>query len=156
LPYTLSVLGDGGERERLERETSSIPELARRVRWHGIVPDAGRYFPAFDLFILSSRTEGTPIALFEAMAAGVPIIATTVGGVPDMLSAAEALLIPPEDPAALAQAIQLVYDDPAAAAARARAAQARLNAEFAFEPWLARYEALYHRLQPKNRESIHQ
>jgi glycosyltransferase involved in cell wall biosynthesis len=156
LPYTLSILGDGGERERLERETSSIPKLARRVNWHGIVPDAGRYFPAFDLFILSSRTEGTPIALFEAMAAGVPIIATTVGGVPDMLSAAEALLIPPEDPSALAQAIQLVYDDPPGAAARALAARARLDAEFAFEPWLGRYEALYRRLQPKNRELIYQ
>jgi glycosyltransferase involved in cell wall biosynthesis len=152
LPYTLSILGDGRERAGLEEGLAASPELAQRVRWHGIVADAGRYFPAFDLYLLSSRTEGTPIALFEAMAAGIPIATTNVGGVPDVVSTGEALLVPPEDPAALARAIRIVYDDPAAAATRARAARARLNAEFAFEPWIDRYDTIYRSLQPQTKE----
>lgn len=153
-PYTLSILGDGRERVRLESELARAPELARRVRWHGLVMDAGRYFPAFDLFVLSSRTEGTPIALFEAMAAGVPVIATRVGGVPEVVSPGEALLIPPEDPLALARAIREVRDDPAAAAGRARAARARLGTEFAAGPWIERYDMIYRHIQPTNRQLI--
>jgi glycosyltransferase involved in cell wall biosynthesis len=147
LPSATSFLGDGPERLRLERITSAS-ELAWRVRWHGAVPDAGRYITAFDLFVSSSRTEGMPIALFEAMAAGVPIIATGVGGVPEMLTAREALLIPPDDPEALALAVQAVYDDPHAAAVRARAARVRLLSEFAMDRCLERYEALYRELRP--------
>jgi glycosyltransferase involved in cell wall biosynthesis len=83
------------------------------------------------------------MALFEAMAAGVPIVATGVGGVPDVVGASEALLVPPEDPDALAAALRDTYDDPAAAAARAAAARRRLEADFGIEPWVARYEAIY-------------
>ena len=72
-------------------------------------------FPAFDVFVLSSRTEGTPIALFEAMAAGIPVVASAVGGVPDVVSSREALLVNPEDPAALAAAITETLENPAAA-----------------------------------------
>ncbi len=57
LPYTASILGAGRDRVRLER-TISATELAWRIRWHGTVPDAGRLLTAFDLFVLSSRTEG--------------------------------------------------------------------------------------------------
>src|SRR5207244_2094763 len=80
--------------------------------WHGTLHDAARLFPAFDVFVLSSRTEGTPIVLFEAMASEVPVVATRVGGVPDILSAAEAALVPPNDPVALAAELRAVYRDP--------------------------------------------
>ncbi|HMV34112.1 MAG TPA: glycosyltransferase, partial [Gemmatimonadales bacterium] len=80
------VVGDGAEREVLRQQAAALG-VAGRVRWAGLVPEAGRYFPAFDCYVLSSRTEGTPIALFEAMAASVPIVTTRVGGVPDVVGA---------------------------------------------------------------------
>jgi glycosyltransferase involved in cell wall biosynthesis len=113
------------------------------VRWLGNVAEAARLFAAFDVFALSSRTEGTPIVLFEAMAACTPIVASAVGGVPDVVSPAEALLVTADDPAALAQAIRSVYADPAAAAHRARLAHERLASDFAPGPWLERYERIY-------------
>ena len=104
---------------------------------------AARQFAAFDVFVLSSHTEGTPIVLFEAMAAGVPIVASRVGGVPDVVSSAEAVLVPPGDPVALAEAIRSIYRDDAAARARAQRARGRLLADFTVPPWITRYDAIY-------------
>ena len=144
LPVVVSIVGEGRMREGLRSRLDGLG-LNARVQKHGAVPDAGRLFAAFDVFVLSSRTEGTPIVLFEAMAAGVPIVTTAVGGVPDVVSAGEAILVPSDDPAALAGGIRSVYSDPAAAAERARRAHARL-AEFTVPQWVARYDAVYRKL----------
>jgi glycosyltransferase involved in cell wall biosynthesis len=138
----LSVVGDGAERERVRALADSLG-VSGRISWHGMVPDAGALVGAFDALLLSSRTEGTPIVLFEAMAAGTPIIATRVGGVPDVVRPSEAALVPPEDPGAIAGVVQTLRLDGAAAAQRAVAARARLVGEFAVEPWLDRYERVY-------------
>lgn len=142
LPVHLSVVGNGPGRLSLAARMAELG-LERRVRWHGIVPEAGGLFSAFDTFVLSSRTEGTPIVLFEAMATGIPIVATCVGGVPDVLSLAEAALVPPDDPAALAAAIRAIYHNPAVARERAHRARARLLRDFGVAPWVGRYEAIY-------------
>jgi glycosyltransferase involved in cell wall biosynthesis len=144
-PVALSMLGDGGARSRLLARAQSLG-LQQRVTWHGTVPEAARYFRAFDVFVLSSRTEGTPIVLFEAMAAGVPIVAAAVGGVPGVVSESEAWLVPPDDPRALAEAVRRVLDD-AHAKARADAARRRLEREFSLRPWLDKYESLYRSLR---------
>lgn len=137
----VAFVGDGP----LRKEVEDGAKLNRgiKIRCHGMIPDAGRLFSAFDLFVLSSRTEGTPIALFEAMEASIPIVASAVGGVPDVVSTDEAMLVPPEDPKALGSAIRLVRSDAAAAAERARRARLRLLRDFAVSPWLDRYDALY-------------
>ena len=145
LPLFASVVGDGGMRASLQAQARDL-RLNGRIRWQGVVPDGARVLTAFDVCVLSSRTEGTPMALFEAMAAGVPVVATAVGGVPDVISSREAVLIPPNDPAALAGAIRGVYRDPAAARERARAAQTRVERDFSVAPWLERYEAIYRRV----------
>lgn len=137
-----AIVGDGAERDALVAQAVALG-IGDRVRWCGVHPDAGALFAAFDAFALSSRTEGIPIVLFEAMAAGVPIVATGVGGVPEVVRETDALLVPPEDPATLADALRRVRRDPVGAAARARSAARRLHECFALDPWLARYESLY-------------
>jgi glycosyltransferase involved in cell wall biosynthesis len=142
LPVNVSVMGSGREQRSLAARARRLG-VARLVHWHGAVPDAARYFAAFDVFALSSRTEGTPIVLFEAMAAGVPIVATQVGGVPDVVLPVEAALVAPDDPFALAVAIRAAYCNPTAARERAERARTRLRRDFAMPPWLERYAAIY-------------
>jgi glycosyltransferase involved in cell wall biosynthesis len=137
-----SIIGDGPDRRNLEQLALALG-VAARVRFHGGVPDAGRMMRAFDVFVLSSRTEGTPIVLFEAMAAGVPVVATRVGGVPDVVSDQEALLVGSEDPVALGSAIAAALQEERQAAARADAARSVLHGRFAVGAWLDEYERLY-------------
>jgi len=136
------LVGDGRAREQLQAMASRLG-LVDRIVWSGTVPEAGRLFPAFDTFVLSSRTEGTPIVLFEAMATEVPLVVTAVGGVPDIVSAAEALLVPPDDPGALAAAIRAVQTKPESARERARQALHRLRLEHSLSTWVARYDEVF-------------
>jgi glycosyltransferase involved in cell wall biosynthesis len=136
------LVGDGAERARLVARARELG-VHERVHWAGARPDAGRLFAAFDGFALSSRTEGTPMVLFEAIDAGVPVVATAVGGVPDVVGPDEAWLVPPEDPAALARALDELRGDPGGAARRVSAARARLAERYGLEPWLDAYERIY-------------
>ncbi|HEY2379386.1 MAG TPA: glycosyltransferase [Gemmatimonadaceae bacterium] len=135
-------LGDGPLSTTL-RERAAHLGLGQRISWTGSVPNAGRLLSAFDVFVLSSRTEGTPMVILEAMAAEVPIIATRVGGVPDVLAAGTALLVSPDSPSELGKAIRAVLTDRGAAMSRARAARRRLDAEYRADVWADRYENIY-------------
>jgi glycosyltransferase involved in cell wall biosynthesis len=94
-------------------------------------------FAAFDVFVVSYRTEGSPIVLFEALAGGVPIVATRVGGAADVVSPAKAALVCADDPAALAAEIRAAHRRAPTAQGRARLAR-----DFSVTPWLKRYEAI--------------
>lgn len=141
-PFKAIFIGDGPDRRMLQEKIAAFG-LESSVRWPGVVPDAASVFAAFDVFVLSSRTEGIPIVLLEAMRANVPIVATRVGGVPEMLDDTEALLVPSDQPFALAAAIASVRDDAEAARTRAQAARTRLERDFSVDPWVARYDAVY-------------
>lgn len=145
------VIGEGRIRQDLQLQAEELG-ISGRVQWAGFVPEAGRYMKALDVFVLSSRTEGTPIALFEAMAAGVPVVATRVGGVPDVVSDREAVLVPPEEPDALAAAIHEVLGDPRAADHRAHGARQRLRTEFGPEAWVEQYDRVYGAAMARARE----
>jgi len=145
LGFTVSVIGDGAAGDGL-RDRARQLGVADRIRWHGLIPDAARLYSAFDGFVLSSRTEGTPMALFEAISAGVPVIATRVGGVPDVVGPDEALLVAPEQPAELAAAIRTALRDSGAAKARAAKAKDRMLREFSASTWIERHLELYHGL----------
>ena len=136
------VIGDGGLLSQLEARARA-PDLEGRVRFAGVVRGAGRYMRALDIFVLSSRTEGTPIALLEAVSAGIPVVATRVGGVPDVVSEAEAVLVDPERPDDIAAAIESVLEDPGAARLRADQARSRLLEEFSPGEWIAKYDEVY-------------
>jgi len=140
--WRLSMVGDGPERDRL-REQGEKLGIGHRVTWHGAVEDAGSLIGAFDAFVLSSRTEGTPIALFEAMYAGIPVVATRVGGVPDVVTSAHALLVPPEHPRMIAQALEEIARGRSAATQRSALARERLLHSFGAAPWLAAVDAIY-------------
>jgi glycosyltransferase involved in cell wall biosynthesis len=140
----LVVMGRGPEEQAVRARAQQLG-ISARIKWCGVVENAERYFAAFDVFVLSSRTEGTPMVLLEAMSYQLPIVATAVGGIPDVLDREQALLVERANPAALASAIASVFSDPAASRQRAQKAQARLTA-FAPEPWLRSYESLYRQL----------
>jgi glycosyltransferase involved in cell wall biosynthesis len=152
LPWDAVIIGEGGERAALEARAAALG-LTGRVHWLGLVPDAGRAMAAFDGFVLSSRTEGTPIALLEAMAAAVPTVATTVGGVPDVISDGEAWLVPPASPGRLAGALRELLTAPGLAAGRGRAGRERLLQGHGGGPWLDRHEALYRSLLDRDRRA---
>jgi glycosyltransferase involved in cell wall biosynthesis len=142
LPLQASIIGDGRERAALQRLAHRLA-IEQKITWHGVIPNAASFLPAFDLLVLSSRTEGTPIVLFEAMDAGVPIVATSVGGVPDVLSPDAALLVAPEDLHAFSEAIKAVWGTPDQAHRRALAARRRLNVQFAAPSWVMQYGRVY-------------
>ena len=143
------VIGEGPERTGLEARAGDLG-LQARIRWLGMVPGAGRLMAAFDAFVLSSRTEGTPVALLEAMAAGVATVASAVGGVPDVVSEREAWLVAPESPQRLAVALRALLGDGREAAARSAAARERLLQERAPGPWISLHESLYHSLPSRD------
>jgi glycosyltransferase involved in cell wall biosynthesis len=146
VPVVASIVGDGPLRASLERSVRRMG--LSDVRFHGALSGASRLFPAFDVFVLSSRTEGTPMVLFEALASHVPIIATEVGGVPDVVDSRTALLVRPEDPIELSEAILAVRKDRRTAQERADEGAIRLRERFGEEAWLDRYEGVYASVRP--------
>lgn len=142
---TFSFVGDGPDRPQLERRARDL-ENGADVRFHGTLDLAARLLPAFDVLVLSSRTEGTPVVLLEGMACGVPLVVTAVGGVPAVVGDSEALAVPPQQPEALARAISTCLSDESGARVRAANAKRRLESEFAVEPWLEKYESVYRRV----------
>jgi glycosyltransferase involved in cell wall biosynthesis len=140
--WHLSFIGEGDEFDRLRQQAATL-RIADRIAWHGHIANAGSLLAAFDAFVLSSRTEGTPIALFEAMNAGVPIVATRVGGVPDVVSSSHALLVPAEQPGKIAQALSEIERDPSAAIDRSMRARKRLLDSFSLATWLGAIDAVY-------------
>lgn len=146
----VAVIGDGPSRAALEEQARALP-CRDRIHFLGGREHAGRLFSAFDLFVLSSRSEGMPIVIFEAVSAGVPIVATSVGGIPEMLGKDEALLVPPEEPGALARAIEAARSPETDAGRLAERAAASVRERFALQPWLERYEAIYREILSEGR-----
>lgn len=136
LPVGGVMIGDGPLRPSLEA-------VDPKIRFLGSLDHAAPYFKALDCFVLSSRTEGTPIVLLEAMAAEVPIIATSVGGVADIVGNEEAVLVPSEDIGSMADAIRGLVATPQSARARTAAARRRVDGEFSLDPWIKRHTEIY-------------
>lgn len=108
---TSIVIGEGSSRKQLEDYISSSG-LTGKIFLTGFIPDAERYLKGFDVFVLPSLKEGLPYTILEAMAAGLPVVATDVGGIPDLVKNRETgFLVPPRDPNALAEALKSVMED---------------------------------------------
>ncbi|HML78001.1 glycosyltransferase [Geobacter sulfurreducens] len=142
----LALLGEGVERDALEAKIRELG-LTERVLLPGYVPDANRYLPLFRAFVLSSLTEGLPMVILEAMLAGVPIVATRVGGVPEVLQEGEAgVLVPAPSAGDLATGIKHIIADEAGARDMAAVARQRLEANYSAIAMAQKYQGIYDRL----------
>jgi glycosyltransferase involved in cell wall biosynthesis len=141
--FVLAVLGTGPLEEELKGRAAAAG-VAERVRWLGFRRDVADHIAAADVFCLSSVWEGVPLAAQEAILLGVPVVATAVGGMPELVDdAVTGRLVPPGDPAALAAALRQVLANETLRAAFAAGARARLEERFSTEKMLARLGAEY-------------
>ena len=114
------------------REQIAAAGLGKRITLAGEVEDAGALLADADLFVLASRHEGFGMAYAEALMRGLPVIGTTAGAIPSVVPRAAGALVPPDDPAALANALARLLRDPVA---RDRASAAALQAAARLPRW---------------------
>lgn len=143
----LALIGDGPERERLEAQSRQLG-LSERVHFTGFLSELETIYPDLDVVVNSSRNEGTPVALIEAMAAGIPVVATAVGGTSDLLQNGDlGDLVPPREPVTLAKAISSTLSrashHPELAAARGAKAREVVLEKYHSTRLVADIEALY-------------
>lgn len=146
-PDTLLLIGDGPERGRLERLVGEL-ELGDSVRFLGWRTDVSRILGAMDVFVLPSDSEGTSISLLEAMAAGRAVVATAVGGTPDVIGAGGAgRLVAPGDVEALADGLREVLGDAEHRRQLGRRGRDRVAERYSFEAMALAYQKLYEKLR---------
>lgn len=148
------VVGDGPERRRLERlaDQLGVSTMFLGHRANDEVPDL---LAAMDVLVLTSRFEGTPLAILEWMAAGKAIVASRVGGIPAIVEHdEEAVLVPPRDYVAFADEIARLLDNPGERRRLGEAAQRRQREHFRFEQTIARLENLYARLHTETMRDL--
>jgi glycosyltransferase involved in cell wall biosynthesis len=137
-----TIVGDGPLRDELTARVHAL-RLDGVVSFEGVVEDMPAVYAGLDVLALTSRHEGTPLVVLEAMACGVPIVATSVGGVPELLSADETgVLVAPGEPAAVAHALLALLDERWRREAMGVAARARAVARFALRAHVASTAAL--------------
>lgn len=151
------VLGDGELRAELERVVRSLG-LERSVVFTGWQREPARIYADLDVVCLTSRNEGTPVTLIEAMAAGRPFVATRVGGVPDLMLGAgtrgaggfevfaNGIVVPPNDPSALAAALRYLIDRPDLRRAMGTAGRTAALKRFSKDRLLQEMEGIYAKL----------
>ncbi len=139
----LVVAGDGPERPALERQARDLG-IDNRVAFLGMRADLPRVLAALDVFVLPSLYEGFGLVVLEAMAVGVPVIATRVGGVPEVIEdGVTGLLVPAGDAKKLAEAVFRLEDNPRQAEALADRGSARLQTDFSLPAMIDAVEGLY-------------
>ncbi len=147
--FRLAVVGEGEDEEALHDLARSL-DLTGRIVWLGQRADAPRLMRAFDLFVLPSSVEAMPLTVLEAMAAGVAVIATSVYGLPEVVTPEETgLLVPAGDAGALCAAIRRLVESPADRDRMGRAGRRRYLDRFTAERMAQETEAVYRRVEPR-------
>lgn len=142
----LVIVGDGPLRAVLEQRAESHG-LSHDVEFLGMRTDVYNLMNVFDVFALSSLHEGVPMVLLEAMALGVPIVASHVGGIPEILEdSREAVLVPAKNPEALARAIGVVAGSSELRAELVRVARSRVETQFSIHSSAAKMREMYRSL----------
>lgn len=139
----LLLAGDGKERADLEKQVKQLG-LETRVAFLSVRSDIPDLLAACDVFVMASKYEGQPLSVMEAMAAGLPVISTPVGGVPELLTnGREGFLTTPDDADALAEAMLRLHDDPALRKTMGMAGAQRARAQFDISRMAAAYGDIY-------------
>ena len=145
LPATVSlcIIGNGEEKENLKllaRERS----VASRVFFAGFLDGASRYLSAFDLFVLPSLKEGTPYVLLEAGSQGIPVVASDIGGIGEVIVDRQTgLLVPPKNPALLAESIHSALAHPEEMRRESEALRRKIATEFSLDRMLQETLTVY-------------
>jgi sugar transferase (PEP-CTERM/EpsH1 system associated) len=139
----LVLVGDGPLRAQLAQKIADAG--LQDCAWlPGPRSDVAPVMRSFSLFALSSIAEGTPVTMLEAMASGLPVVSTAVGGIPDLvLDGASGALVPPGDPQALAQALAAYVPDAERTRAHGAAGRARIEQQYSVAAMLSAYVDLY-------------
>jgi glycosyltransferase involved in cell wall biosynthesis len=141
--FRLVLIGEGPERSRIEGLVEELG-LRDRVVIAGSVTEGPRLLRNFRFSVLSSRQESFPNAVVESMAAGVPVVATSVGGIPEVIrDGIDGMLVPPGEPDALAEAMLKLLLDPQLATRMGEAARERISQSFSIEKMVREFEDLY-------------
>jgi glycosyltransferase involved in cell wall biosynthesis len=146
----LVLVGDGVERPDCERRVARHG-IGHLVEFTGYRTDVPAVLARADSFVLPSVNENVPLALIEAMGAGLACVASGIGGVPELLDDGSGLLVPPGDPEALARAMAMLADDEALAPALGRAAAAKARRHFSVAACADAHERLWSALVPPGR-----
>jgi glycosyltransferase involved in cell wall biosynthesis len=142
----VEIAGAGPEREKLEAAVAQAG-LEERVKFLGWIEDIRTVLPRWDVFVMPSLEEGFPIAALDAMAAGLPVIATPVGGVPELIEdGATGWLVPPRDIESLTSRLRILLSDPELRARMGAAGYARMRDHFSCAQMTARFAQLYDEL----------
>jgi glycosyltransferase involved in cell wall biosynthesis len=143
--FTAMLVGEGPDRPRLEAEIRRLG-LEQAVVLAGDRSDVADVLAGADVFVLSSTSEGLPLSILEAMAAGLPVVASSVGGVPEAVEDGDTgLLVPPRDPARLAAALERLLADPALRRRLGSNGRERVREHFGLEAFQQRHVAVYRR-----------
>jgi glycosyltransferase involved in cell wall biosynthesis len=147
----LLIAGDGGERERLERLASDLGVRAA-VAFAGWQTDLARLYATIDIVLLTSRNEGMPASLIEGMAAARAVVATRVGGVPELVADGQTgVLVSPGDIAAIADAMARLADNPALRRSLGEAARRAIGERFGPTRFAGDTLRFYHHVLEKRR-----
>ncbi len=142
----LCIVGDGPDREQVERRAHELGVI-RDCLFLGYQEDVARFFAVFDAFVLSSVNEGTPVVAIEALAAARPVVATRVGGVPDVVTeGVDGFLVEPGDVEALAERLERLARDPELRRAMGEAGRARMLPRYAVGRLIDDIDRLYRSL----------
>ena len=144
----LCLIGDGPDRNGLEHAAHDLA-LMRHCLFLGYQEDVARFYCAFDCFLLASENEGTPVTIIESLAAGRPVVATRVGGVPDVVEdGVDGFLAEPHDVDGLAERLERLARDPVLRAEMGRRGRERALSRYAVDRLVADVDALYRSLLP--------
>lgn len=139
----LVIIGDGEERQNLENLVQKL-DISDRVIFRGFVDNARSLLSRFDIFVLPSRSEAMPYSVLEAGLAGLPVIATSVGGIPEIIeSGVNGILIEPENPEALFSSLVLLTENEDLRKRLGTNLKASVKEDFSFEKMLSQTFALY-------------